>query len=65
MTQIFNEQTKIIGADAVDGKLPVKTDPTDRLTVEELLEKMLLELKKITLHLSLMTGENIKEADLL
>lgn len=46
------------------GRLPVQTGPAESLIVEELLEGILLELKKITLHLSMMTDERITEEDI-
>jgi len=64
VTHIFNEKTTIIGVEATDGRLPVQTDPTDRLTMYELLEGILLELQKINIHLALLTDNEVTESDI-
>ena len=64
MTHIFNERMKIDHVDEDEIPINVSLPSTDGLTENELMQDILIELQKITLHLSLMTGELIKETDI-
>jgi len=64
MTHIFNERMKIDHVDEDEIPINVSLPSTDGLTEKELMQDILIELQKITLHLSLMTGELIKETDI-
>ena len=64
MTHIFNERMKIDHVDEDEIPINVSLPSTDGLTENELMQEILLELRKINLHLSLMTGELIKETDI-
>ena len=65
MTHIFNERMKIDHVDENETPINVVLPDSDGLDEKELLQEILVELKKITLHLSLMTGEIVKEEDIL
>ena len=65
MTHIFNEKTTIIGVDVSEGRLSVKADLTDKLTVEDFLFEILIEIRKVNLHLAHITDLEVtdKEVD--
>ena len=64
MTHIFNEEMKIAHTEEQEGPVLVSLPGTDGMDEKSLLSEILLELKKITLHLSLMTDERITEEDI-
>jgi hypothetical protein len=63
MTHIFNERMKIDHVDEDETPINVKLPSTEGLDEKGLLQEILNELRITNLHLSLMTGETIKEAD--
>ena len=63
MTKIFDEETKIIGVDPDEGRLPTKEDPKEAMSERELLELILVELKIINMHLAGYSNENVSEED--
>jgi hypothetical protein len=63
MTHIFNERMKIDHVDEEETPINVKLPSTEGLDEKGLLQEILNELRITNLHLSLMTGETIKEAD--
>jgi hypothetical protein len=63
MTHIFNERMKIDHVDEDETPINVKLPSTEGLDEKGLLQEILNELRIANLHLSLMTGETIKEAE--
>jgi hypothetical protein len=64
MTHIFNERVQIDHIDEDEIPINVSLPITAEIDEKGLLQEILLELRKVNLHLSLMTGETIKECDL-
>jgi hypothetical protein len=64
MTHVFNERMVIDHVDENETPINVVLPSTEGLDEKGLLQEILSELRIINLHLSLMTGETIKGADL-
>jgi hypothetical protein len=64
MTHVFNERMKIDHVDELETPINVKLPSTEGLDEKGLLQEILTQLRITNLHLSLMTGNTIKEEDL-
>jgi hypothetical protein len=63
MTHIFNEEMKIAHAGEMEEAVPVATSPEESLSELSLLQEILLELKKINVHLEEITDMEVSEED--